>query len=175
MKLSAKSFQLKDLRKREVQYTLGGVCILIYVVIIGLRMYKWNNHLNSDERIITLATFYESHPSGGTKSVSNSFSYFYNVNGKYYFESVVVDYIDKSEVGNGDKVQFIAVVSKKDPTIHCIIWNKKLNIQQPIGKIFNYKIDKETIQYYTMQIGLSPRGRLDSEKEIRLRKINLLK
>ncbi|MDE5417814.1 hypothetical protein L3049_07315 [Labilibaculum sp. DW002] len=160
--------------KKEIQYSLLGVLLLVFVVWLGLRMNKWNKYLNSSERLITVATFYDSHRSGGSKSDSRTFKYFYKINRKIYFESVVVDYIKKDEVGKGKIVQFCIVISKIDPTIHCVIWNKKINNFQKIRHICNYKIDERTIQYYTMMIGLTPRGRLDPEEEVELRKINLL-
>ena len=125
-------------------------------------MNKWNEHLTASNRIITVASVYAY--SGGKTTY---YSYAYKVDGQFYFESTSGRNISRQKLDSGSIENFIVVVSGSDPTIHCILWNQKMKDDIKLGTIFNRNITRETIKDYTVGIGLSPRGEIDSEKQIK--------
>jgi len=131
-------------------------------------MHQWNNHLTSPNRIVTLASVYEYSGSG-----TIYYYYVYKIGDKYFFSSTGALNVNKVKLDNGNVENFIVVVSGTDQTIHCILWNRKIDENIKLGTTFDLNISKETIKDFTIGIGLSPRGEMNiEEEELYLRKYN---
>ena len=162
-----------DKQKKRKQNIIGfsilGGIILIYAIWIGFRMNKWQSHLNSPGRIITNAFVYDYYEVG--KNNNEYFEYVYKVGNDYYFESTSGENVNKVQLKNGEIERFIVVVSKEDPTIHCILWNRKPKSDVKLGAKLDLNVDEETIKDFTVRIGLSPRAKIDKDKEKSIKQI----
>ncbi|WNJ17728.1 hypothetical protein [Pontibacter sp. G13] len=152
-------------RKLTLAAVVMGLAIVGYIIAMSIRMKKWQSYLNSPDRIITTVTVYD--------YVSNKGSYYYyyyvyKAFGDFYFEKTTGRNISRNKLDKGEPQTFVAVVSGKDPTIHCILWNRKFKQENILGVELNLDVDSTVIRYYTRGIGLSPRGSIDPEllKEI---------
>lgn len=54
-------------KKNIIGFTFLGLLIILYAIFITIRMNKWQNHLNSSDRILTSVLVYDFHKVKGTR------------------------------------------------------------------------------------------------------------
>jgi hypothetical protein len=111
------------------------IIILLSIIVYGF--HRLNNHydcLTSKNKVISVANVYGKYNMRGV----NYFNYIYKVKNDYYSGSLSGENVN--DLSNNPIQSFLVVYYKKDPSIHIVIWEKKLETIHSLDSITSFNI-----------------------------------